>query len=206
MAFRDFTYPEVLRTLHLRQDNSPNLFAGAPDGKASPGLRAALEANVPLATTIHTEMARAMWMVGPVLSEFWWGYRGKISLHAGVQFDADPDAGLSGYCDFLIGKAPMLPQIVAPVIVVVEAKRDDIETGLGQCIAGMVGALRFNRREGNAIDTIYGISTTGSAWKFLKLNGAIVTYDLEEYAIAQVDRLLGILTYIIGPVPGVAAA
>jgi hypothetical protein len=206
MAFGDFGFPDVLHTLGLTMDNSPNLFAGVADVPASPALRAILEANIPLATTVHTEMARAMWMVGPVLSEFWWRYRGKISVHAGVQFDADAEAGLCGYVDFLIGKAPMQPQILAPVAVIVEAKRDDIETGLGQCIAGMVGALRFNNRQGNAIDDIYGVSTTGSAWKFLKLRGTVVTYDLEEYALNQVDRLLGILTYIVGPVPGAAAA
>jgi hypothetical protein len=206
MAFSDFTYPEVLETLDLQMVNSPNLFAGVPDLSTSPALRATLDVNIPLATTVNTEMARATWLVGPVLSEFWGRYRGRISLYAGVDLHADPDAGLSGFCDFLIGKAVMQPLVVAPIVAVIEMRRDNVESGLGRCIAGMEGALRFNRRQGHPVDTIYGISTTGSAWKFLKLNESFVTYDLEEYAIAQVDRLLGILTYIIGPVPGAAAA
>ncbi len=95
---------------------------------------------------------------------------------------------------------------MAPVAVVVEAKRDNFESGYGQCIAGMAGAQRFNRREGNGIESVYGAVTTGSLWRFLHLGGPVVTFDLVEYTIAQVDRLLGILTSIVGPAPGAAAA
>ncbi|HJZ60476.1 MAG TPA: hypothetical protein VKE74_36370 [Gemmataceae bacterium] len=48
--------------------------------------------------------------------------------------------------------------------------------------------------------------TTGTAWKFLQLGGTAVTIDLTEYTLSQVDRLLGILTHRIGPVPQPAAA
>ena len=73
-------------------------------------------------------------------------------------------------------------------------------------IAGMVGALRFNRREGNDIPAVYGGVTTGSLWKFLRLVGDVVTLDLREYALAEVDKILGILRVMVGPVDGAAAA
>ena len=205
MAFSDFAYPDVLQRFGLSQQ-SEDLFSRVPDLPASSLLRTTLSVNTTLATLASTEAARSTWLVGPVLSEFWGLYHGRIGLYCGFEFSADPDDGLNGYCDFLISRAPQLPQVTAPVVVVVEAKRDDLENGFGQCIAGMVGALRFNQRAKNAIDTVYGAVTTGVQWRFLKLSGATVTFDLPEYTLANVDRLLGILTHIVGPVPGAAAA
>ena len=206
MAFTDFTYPEVFAQLGLRDDNALDMFAGVPDVAASATLRVVLAQNIPLATTNGTEAARSSYIVAPVIGELWSRHGGRIGAYCGVEFNADRDAGLNGYCDFLICRAPHQPRIVAPVAVVVEAKRDDIESGYGQCIAGMVGAQRFNRRQGNDIDAVYGASTTGVSWRFLRLSGSVVTLDLTEYTISQIDRLLGILTFIVGPAPGAAAA
>jgi hypothetical protein len=145
-------------------------------------------------------------MVAPVLGEFWTGYHTRIGLYSRVDFPADPDARLTGVVDFIISRAPQLPHLAAPVAVVFEAKRDNLIDALGQCITAMVGAQRFNRREKNGIEVIYGAVTTGSLWKFLRLEGASVTIDIQEYPLREVDVLLGILTYIVGPVPGIAAA
>ena len=206
MAFSDFTYPEVFAALALREDNILDMFAGVPDVAASATLRAVLAQNLPQAAMNNSEVARFALMVTPIISDFWARYGARIGAYYGVEFKADPEAGLTGYCDFLITRAPQLPRIVAPVAVIVEAKRDNIENGYGQCIAGMVGAQRFNRREGHGIETIHGASTTGISWRFLRLNGSVVTFDTMEYSFSQVDRLLGILTSIVGPAPGAVAA
>ena len=76
---------------------------------------------------------------------------------------------------------------------VVEAKREDITSGLGQCVAAMVGARTFNEREGLAATVIHGAVTTGSIWKFLKLQNDCVFIDLPEYYLLQVGKILGIL-------------
>ena len=68
---------------------------------------------------------------------------------------------------------------------IVEAKNENIKGGLGQCVAEMIAAQRFNEREGNAIDTIYGAVTTGEIWKFLKLAGAVASIDLSDYYIVR---------------------
>jgi hypothetical protein len=52
---------------------------------------------------------------------------------------------------------------------------------LGQCVAEMLAARIFNEREGNDISTIYGTVTSGTNWRFLKLEGDIVNIDLDEY-------------------------
>ena len=37
----------------------------------------------------------------------------------------------------------------------VEAKNEDMKSGYGQCVAEMVAAQKFNKREGDKIDKIY---------------------------------------------------
>ncbi len=105
----------------------------------------------------------------------------------------DAARGLSGFCDFLISKSPEQLLIEAPVVALVEAKNDNIESGLGQCMSEMLAAQLFNQQKGNEIKTIYGVVTTGSIWKFLKLEGTVIEIDLNEYFINQVGKILGIL-------------
>jgi hypothetical protein len=206
MAFSNFQYPDVLDRFGLTWEAAPDLFANVLPVAPSPEFTAWFGVGAPLAVTINNEKARSEWLIAPVLGEFWRRYAGRISLFSGVEFIADPAAGLTGYCDFLICNAPQRPDVVAPVVFVVEAKREDVNAVLGQCIAGMVGAARFNQARGTPADPIYGCITTGSVWKFLRLSGSKVTFDLTEYGISQVDRILGILTTVVGPAPARSAA
>jgi hypothetical protein len=85
-------------------------------------------------------------------------------------------------------------EIYAPVVTLVEAKNENIKSGLGQCIAEMVAAQRFNQQKETPIDTIYGAVTTGMIWKFLKLVNQTAFIDLDDYFIKEVDKVLGILS------------
>jgi activator of 2-hydroxyglutaryl-CoA dehydratase len=78
-------------------------------------------------------------------------------------------------------------------MMLVEAKKEDILAGLGQCVAEMVAAQIFNEREENEILTVYGTVTSGTNWKFLKLKGKVVEIDLVEYYLTDVNKILGIL-------------
>ncbi len=205
MAFRDFPYPDVITQFGLTE-NSADLFAGVPDLPASSALQTFLGTNLTLANLINTEKARSELLVAPMLSELWTRANGRINLFSGIEFAADPAAQLTGFIDFLIGLGPQLPRVSAPVVVVFEAKRDNIAEGYGQCIAGMIGAQRFNLRVGNTVETIYGGVTTGINWKFLRLEATRLTFDLSEYTIHQPDRLLGLLAHMVGLPPAPAAA
>jgi transketolase C-terminal domain/subunit len=57
------------------------------------------------------------------------------------------------------------------------AKRGEIESGLGQCVAEMVAAQSYNQLKNRNIPTIYGCATSGTLWQFLKLEGSDVTID-----------------------------
>ncbi|MHC5721878.1 MAG: hypothetical protein ACYTX0_60140, partial [Nostoc sp.] len=88
---------------------------------------------------------------------------------SGIDFTVDLTQGLNGNCDFIISRSSELLILNAPVVTIVEAKKENINAGLGQCVAEMLAAKLFNEREGNNIETIYGTVTTGTNWKFLKL-------------------------------------
>jgi hypothetical protein len=86
--------------------------------------------------------------------------------------------------------------VAAPVVAIVEAKKEDIPAGLGQCVAEMVAAHQFNQREGTGIRTVYGAVTSGSNWKFLQLDMPKVAVDVPEYFIDAVGKILGILCHM----------
>ncbi len=100
-------------------------------------------------------------------------------------------------CGFLVSLSPVQHLLQAPVIVLVEAKKDDLKLGMGQCVAEMLAAQRFNAERGNDIPCIYGASTTGIDWLFLKLEGKCLHIDMMTYQIAQCDKVLGILSSMV---------
>jgi transketolase C-terminal domain/subunit len=88
--------------------------------------------------------------------------------------------------------------IEAPTVIVVEAKKEDLNGGLGQCVAEMLAAQRFNEKNDN-VNTIYGCVTTGNLWKFLKLEEQTITIGLREYPLPPIEEILGILVSFIPP-------
>jgi hypothetical protein len=89
--------------------------------------------------------------------------------------------------------------LTAPVAVVVEAKNENLMSGMGQCLATMVAARCFNTRAQTGVTTILGAVTSGTRWKFLRLDGDHATMDLDEYDLQRdVARILGILASAIG--------
>ena len=74
-----------------------------------------------------------------------------------------------------------------------EAKKEDIPKGIPQCLAELVAAQIFNTNAANSIDTLYGIVTTGTEWKFLRLQGTNVTIDADEYFLNQPEKIVGII-------------
>lgn len=64
-------------------------------------------------------------------------------------------------------------------------------------MAEMIAAQIFNRQKERSISTIYGVVTTGSIWKFLRLKAQTIEVDLAEYFLNDVGQVLGILKYCV---------
>ena len=193
MPYSQFSVEDVVTQFEITLVEKAGIFAKIPEVKTSEMLEKVLEYNVPLALAVASEKARSEMIIAPILIELKQQLSDNISLFSGKDFTVDMERGLNGFCDFLISLSAEQIFINAPVITLVEAKNDNIESGLGQCMAEMVGAQLFNRRKGREIKTIYGTVTTGSVWKFLKLEGQVIEIDLQEYYLSQVGKILGIL-------------
>lgn len=194
MAYSDFNLAKARDAFGLTLDESLDLFAAVAPVAPSDTLTTVLADYIPLATAIATEKARSEFLIAPILAAVRRQLNNQISLFSGSEFPVDPAQGLQGFCDYIISASREQLLITAPVMMIVEAKREDIIGGLGQCIAAMVAAQVFNQREGNEVGRIYGAVTTGTNWKFLILEDKTVSVDRVEYFINQLDKILGILT------------
>lgn len=196
MAFRDFRFPDVLQTFGLTLSEA-ELYRGVPPVELSAEFAARLADGVELAVGIDTEKARSEFIIAPMLQELRSRSGRSFGLFSGVQFDVDVSRGLNGYCDFILTRSSVQVLLTAPVVAITEAKVDNVRTGYAQCISGMVAAREFNTLAGTPIDTVYGVATTGTAWKFLALTGSNLTFDRDEYYITDPGRILGILARLV---------
>ena len=160
-------------------------------------LQQTLKEYLPLATAINTEKARAEFLIAPVLAELRRQANYQISLFSGTEFDVDKEKGLSGYCDYIISCSKEQYFIDVPVVAIVEAKNENINGGLGQCIAEMVAAQIFNRNQERPLAEIYGVVSTGTVWKFLVLKDNLVLIDSQDYYINEVNKILAIILLLI---------
>ncbi|MGV0024493.1 hypothetical protein [Phormidesmis priestleyi] len=195
MAYSDFTIAKVKRDLGITIIEGQNLFA-VPLIEPSDRLRETIDEALPIVLAKSSEKSRSELIVAPVLMEVRRQLNQKIGLFSGEEFSVDPLRGLTGVCDFLISRSPEQLEIESPAIVIVEAKKLDIGSGLGQCIAEMFAAQQFNHAQSTDTKAIYGSVTTGTTWKFLKLEETTATVDLTEYYLPPSDRILGILNWM----------
>jgi hypothetical protein len=153
--------------------------------------------GLPLATATGSEKARSELIISPILVEVRKILQRQVSLFSGEDFTVEPELGLSGVCDFLISRSREQILIEAPAVVIVEAKKADLKAGLGQCAAEMVAAQKFNEINNIPIATIYGSVSSGTVWRFLKLESKTLTIDLNDYPVPPVEPLLGMLVWMV---------
>jgi hypothetical protein len=196
MAFRDFSFPEVQQALGLEIQDA-DLFSSAPPFTVREEFAAFVRDGVALALANSTEKAKSEFIIAPVLLELRRSLKNGFSLFSGVEWNVDPSRGLDGYCDFIITKGGSQHVLRAPYVAIVEAKNDLIRTGLGQCIAAMYAARWTNEQTHVPIQTVYGVVSTGAAWKFLRLQTNVVVVDVPEYFIDDLSKIMGILKVVV---------
>ena len=197
MSYSNFTLESVVTKFELEKTESIGIFAEIEPITPSDYLTTGLAKKVPLAAAIGTEKARSELIVADVLVELCEKFDYRISFFSGIDFNVDFENDLTGVCDFLISLSPGQLFLEEPVIALVEAKNTDMKLGLGQCVAEMIAAQRFNQEKGNDIPCVYGATTTGVDWQFLKLTENNLQIDIDIYPIRQSDRILGILSGMV---------
>jgi hypothetical protein len=194
VSYSEFkTLEQAIATLDLIIKNDYHLFAHVQPIEPSQGLIDHLANTVDLATTISTEKARSELIITPILLEIRALF--KVGYFSGTTFNVDESKSLTGVCEFLLTASTNQVIIDVPVVAIVEAKDNDIRSGLGQCAAEMFAAWIFNDRQGHSDRCIWGVVTTGTNWRFLKLEGGrSLEVDLSEYSISQLSHILGVLS------------
>jgi len=196
MCFQDFSFPRVQQDLELSVDEA-ELFSHVAIVALREEFVAALTEGTNLALAVNTEKAKSEFIIAPLLLELRRSHGDRFALFSGVELAVDPGRGLNGVCDFIISKSARQFILSAPLIAIVEAKNDNLRFGLGQCIASMYASQIFNQQSCTPIDAVFGAVATGSAWRFLRLQQAVVTLDVKEYYIDNPGKILGILTHIV---------
>ena len=193
MPYSKFTLDELKQKFNIILTGNKGKFNNLPEVAPSQFILEALEEYLPLAVAIGSEKARSELIVAPILVAIKKHLNKQISLFSGIEFNVDIELGLNGFCDFIISNSTQQFFIESPVIALVEAKNDDLKSGLAQCMAEMVAAQIFNQRQDNEVSKIYGVITTGTVWQFLELEGQNGVLDLEEYSLKNLPKLLGVL-------------
>ncbi|MEL7071205.1 MAG: hypothetical protein AAGN15_21515 [Cyanobacteria bacterium J06581_3] len=190
------TITSVKKAFGLKTVEGKRLFLHIPPVVPSERLSDYLGQTLPLAS-VGSEKARSELIISPILIETRRLLNQEVSIFSGEDFTVDESSGLNGVCDFLVSKSSEILSIEAPVVVLVEAKKSDIAGGLGQCVAEMVAAQRFNQEQGQSIDKIYGVVTNGVLWRFLYLQQDTVSIDSIDYSLPPVDQILGVLVWML---------
>jgi len=197
MSYSDFTLQDIKTKFSINVEEQVFLFSEVNPCAVSPRLSELLQHWVPLAHAINTEKARSEFIIAPILAEIRLLFQNKISLFSGVVLNVNPQQGLTGTCDFILSLSSEQLMVDAPVVAVVEAKNENINVGIPQCMAELIACRIINDRQQRDIAAIYGCVTTGTVWKYLKYSNNTVVVDLDDYYIREVDKILGIFKFMI---------
>lgn len=193
MAYSDFSFHMLKRDFGLTLIEDLPLFPELPTAPVSEALSLLLARYIPLALNISTEKARSEFIIAPILADLKFQHPDQLSLFSGVDFTVDEARGLKGRCDYILSLGREQLMVSAPICVLVEAKNEQIVGGIPQCLAEMIAAQEFNVRNAVTISPMYGVVTTGSLWRFLKLIDTTAYVDVTEYPVQQLTYILGIL-------------
>ena len=112
-----------------------------------------------------------------------------------IQKSITYDDILTGTPDYIFSEKSVLGKTVLekPLVIIVEAKKNDFEQGWGQCLAELVAAQKINDAPHRAV---YGIVTDGNLWQFGKLIDDTFVRNSENFTIDKIAWLHGALDYL----------
>ena len=140
-----------------------------------------------------SEGARCEAVIYPVLREVYKPYAANYALW--IKEPLAYDEMLSGTLDYFISTRSELGILIVgtPLIILVEAKKNDFEQGWGQCLAELVAAQKINA------DTdvpVHGIVSDGKLWEFGHLIGDAFTRNRMSFSVEDMPSLFGAINSI----------
>ncbi len=197
MEYNDFTLESAEATLGV-MTHTGDLFPGIQPALVPTWLDQLLQRSRGLA--LMNGKARSEFLVAPILLAVREASGDSVAILSGQRLDIDSGRHLHGECDFLLTSSAPVPRVRAPIVAVVESMRNDIDGGLGKCVAQMVAAQMYNERAGQPRPTIYGSVTTGENWQFLGLTGTAVVLHRPRLYLAEVGLILAAFGRAVGGV------
>ena len=193
MAYTDFTLADLDSRFMIRNQVKP-LFEPLQPLQPSEWLQTMLSLVQEL--PVRTEKAKSESIVFPILLELRNRNDKFFTIYSGENLNTDPSRGLNGDgwpgpCDFILTKDTGTFDINYPIMQIVEAKRNDLELGVPQCAAQLVGAKLFNEAKGVSIPQLTGCVTTGNEWLFIRLTDHL-TIDRRKYYLNELGELLAV--------------
>lgn len=144
----------------------------------------------------YSEKERSERLVHPILAALVKINNAQITVYSGQELNIDKE--LAGECDYLLALGHKVIDFVStPLFSVVEAKKQDMEHGTAQCTAQMIGAVRYNKLDDIELPYIYGTTTDGQKWRFMKLENQTLTIHPTYYYLSDLSKLISVLAYLI---------
>ena len=141
-----------------------------------------------------SEYSRCENIIYPILREVYKSFIDKYTLwsHKSITYDAK----LNGAPDYLFSTKSELGKTVLgfPIVIVVEAKRNDFSEGWGQCLAELIAVQKLNKAEELPV---YGIVTDGELWQFGKLVSDEFTKSKLRITITDLDKIFGTISFLL---------
>ena len=187
MAFSDFkTISEVQERFRITY--SENDFVEVEPSNPSAEFLRDFEFTREHINVFASEASRCETIIFPVLKESYKAYADRYALW--IKKSIAYDDTLNGTPDYFISTKSELGKTVvgSPLILLVEAKKNDFEHGWGQCLAELVAAQKIND---DVNFPVYGIVTDGTLWQFGQLIGNTFTQNRTDFALTNLPTLFG---------------
>ncbi len=172
-------------------ETSKNIFKNIAIVHVPQTLQSEIEFNITEMPYNVSESSICEMVIFPILKSLWTNFKAKLLLwsHKGIGKEAD----LMGIPDYIIAKRSPLGRVMdLPMLVMIEAKKDDFDGGWGQCLAQMISAQKLNQSD----SCIYGIVTNGDTWQFGNLVNQSFTKNTFPIGINEMDKLYSALYFI----------
>jgi len=137
--------------------------------------------------TLTSEMAKRDFMIAPLLWEIIRHVKAKIK----VEYSIEIDEKLGGLLDYLIHSEQK--------IIIIEAKKADLEKGFNQLIAELIAMDKY-QGDNEPLKFLYGAVSIGELWRFgiLDRRAKNILRDLHTYRVPEdIEEVISIIVGIL---------